>query len=856
MPTPPAHPSPSSSAPSRRYALWLAALLLVFVASGAGLFWAQSDRAREDLRRQAELRTALRGAQLADAMAAYVQALIGGVDLALLQLRANWHGDAKAFDPLAKALLASLPPGSASHVTVVGADGTARYNSLGAPEVSFADRPHFLVHQGGGDRLHVGFAVMSRLAGKWTFIVNRPLLTPDGRFDGTVNVSVPAAYLADRLATLALDERDVVSVVRADGSFLARSRDLDRTMGRSVPADRPFVTDPGAQQGSYSERGDIDKVQRLFSWKRLPELGLVVVVGLAEDAVLAPLAVGQERERLVAASLLVVALLAGAAVAVLLWQAGRRQLEVERSEQRYRTLLDAAPDAIIVARGGRFRYLNPAALRLFGATDASQLLGQRTEERIDPAFHEAVRQRREHMRTTGKAVPALMERYLRLDGTAIDVEVTAAPFVDAEGLGMHVIVRDIGDRLRAERALRQLAEDLERRVQERTAEFAAARDEAERANRAKSEFLSRMSHELRTPLNAILGFGQLLALEQNGGESTAAKVRQILAAGQHLLTLINDVLDLARIEAGHLNVSNEPVALQPLLADCLTMLRTQAQARGIALAAPPVDDLRKVRADRTRLKQVLLNLLSNAIKYNRQGGSVVVRIEDHGDAWRIAIDDTGRGLDEAQRARLFVPFERLDASNGGIEGTGIGLALSRRLVELMHGTIGVESEPGRGSTFWVQLAKVDDSASAPPRATMPPLPATAPPAAPAALELLCIEDNPTNMLLVEHIVSLRPQWRLLPATSPAAGIELARSRQPRLVLLDIHLPEMDGWSVMKVLREDPETRDIPVVAVSAHAMPSDRARGRAAGFADYLTKPLDLARMLEVLDGHARPPPA
>jgi len=430
------------------------------------------------------------------------------------------------------------------------------------------------------------------------------------------------------------------------------------------------------------------------------------------------------------------------------------------------------------------------------------------------------------------------------------VEVNAAPYVDADGPGVHVIARDIGERLKAARELRQLADDLELRVQERTAALARARDDAERANRAKSEFLSRMSHELRTPLNAILGFGQLLALENHGGEATAAKVRQILAAGQHLLTLINDVLDLARIEAGHLAVSNETVALQPLLADCMTMLRTQAQARGIALSAPATGDAHKVRADRTRLKQVLLNLLGNAVKYNREGGRVTVRIEEQGRHWRLCVDDTGPGLDEGQRSRLFVPFERLDAASTGIEGTGIGLALSRRLVELMHGTIGVESEPGRGSTFWVQLPRAEETHATPP-STLPPIPATLAPAPAASLELLCIEDNPVNMLLVQHIVELRPQWRLLPAPAPSVGLELARTRLPRLILLDIHLPEMDGWSVMKVLREDPVTRGIPVIAVSAHAMPSDVARGRAAGFADYLTKPLDLARTLELLDRHA-----
>jgi signal transduction histidine kinase len=213
-----------------------------------------------------------------------------------------------------------------------------------------------------------------------------------------------------------------------------------------------------------------------------------------------------------------------------------------------------------------------------------------------------------------------------------------------------------------------------------------------------------MSHELRTPLNAILGFGQLLELEL-AAPGPRAKVQQVLTAGQHLLALINDMLDLARIEAGQVAVGTESVALQPLAAECVALLRPQADARALALSVPPGDDARRVLADRTRLRQVLLNLLSNAVKYDRPGGTVTVRIDDEGACWRIGVTDTGPGLDEHQRARLFVPFERLDAGRGPVEGTGIGLALSRRLVELMGGRIGVDSTPGQGSCFWVDLPK-------------------------------------------------------------------------------------------------------------------------------------------------------
>ncbi len=411
----------------------------------------------------------------------------------------------------------------------------------------------------------------------------------------------------------------------------------------------------------------------------------------------------------------------------------------------------------------------------------------------------------------------------------------------------------LDERDRAEQALADEARSLELRVRQRTEDLERARAEAERANHAKSEFLSRMSHELRTPLNAILGFGQLLEL-QTVSESQRAQVREILHAGRHLLTLIDEVLDLARVETGHLAVSPEPVALRPLVEECLTLVRPTATARGVQLLETSPLCAVHVRADRTRLKQVLLNLLSNAIKYNRADGTVGVSCQTELDEGarggppllRIRVDDTGPGLDAVQQQRLFVPFERLDAEARQIQGTGIGLALSKRLVELMGGQIGVDSTPGRGSSFWLRLPK----AEAPPP---PALPAAAPGldgTAPRTrrLDVLCIEDNPANLRLVEQIFGHRPDLRLLTAMTPALGLELARSQRPALVLLDINLPDMDGYAVLQCLRDHPATRAIPVLAVSASAMPRDLERAKAAGFAGYVTKPVDVRELLSRID--------
>jgi PAS domain S-box-containing protein len=382
------------------------------------------------------------------------------------------------------------------------------------------------------------------------------------------------------------------------------------------------------------------------------------------------------------------------------------------------------------------------------------------------------------------------------------------------------------------------------------AELINAKAAAEKANLAKSDFLSSMSHELRSPLNAILGFAQLM---ESGSPlptpAQKASIDQILQGGWYLLELINEILDLALIESGKLSLSLEPMSLPEVLLDCQAMIEPQAQKSGIRMSFPQFKIPYFVKADRTRVKQVLINLLSNAIKYNRAGGTVEVTCNANtAERIRISVQDTGEGLSPGKLAQLFQPFNRLGQDASVEEGTGIGLVVSKRLVELMKGEIGVESTVGVGSVFWIELnlaAEPQPAAGA--IESLAPIQARVPHDT-ALRTLLYVEDNRANMQLVEQLIARRPNMRLLSAGDGTRGIALARIHQPEVILMDINLPGISGIQALKILRADPATARIPVLAISANAMPHDIKRGLEAGFFRYLTKPIKVNEFMEALD--------
>jgi len=373
-------------------------------------------------------------------------------------------------------------------------------------------------------------------------------------------------------------------------------------------------------------------------------------------------------------------------------------------------------------------------------------------------------------------------------------------------------------------------------------------DEVKRASKAKSEFLSRMSHELRTPLNAILGFGQLLE-RQKPTEVQRKRVGYILSAGKHLLDLINEVLDISRIEAGRMQLSLEPVCVADALEETLDLMRPLATERSIQLSASvDIDAGVHVLADRQRFKQVLVNLLNNAVKYTPFFGGVAVSYHVPGnEKVRVLVSDTGPGIPAEKLARLFTPFERLGAEQSAIEGTGLGLALSQRLMDAMGGSIGVESAVGKGSTFWIELPLAKSPLERFPRDGAANG-ARQPSSEPASRSILYIEDNLSNLALIEQMLAERPGTALLTSMQGKVGLDLARQHTPDLILLDLHLPDLPGWDVLSQLKADSTTRHIPVVVISADATKRQMNRLMSAGAAHYLTKPLDVNKFFQVLD--------
>jgi len=528
--------------------------------------------------------------------------------------------------------------------------------------------------------------------------------------------------------------------------------------------------------------------------------------------------------------------------------AERKQAEaaLRESEKKYHSLFEAMDEGFCIIEKVEGAAGEPVDFRYIEANAAFE-----TQSGVGNVVGKTIRQMfpgitgdwyetYETILATGE--PIRFERRLTGDGRML--ELYAFRVEDESHRRVAVIFNDISERRLIETALKE------------------ATAAAEHANRAKSDFLSSMSHELRTPLNGILGFAQLI--EAGSPPPTPSQKRSIdhiLKAGWYLLELINEILDLALVESGKLIMAEEPVPLAEVMLECRAIVEMQAQKRGIAVTFPRIEIPRHVKGDRIRVKQILVNLLSNAIKYNRPEGTVCVEVAlSSPGSIRIEVRDTGVGLTPERLGQLFQPFNRLGKEAGAEEGTGIGLMVTKRLVELMGGTIGAESTVGAGSVFWIELSL----AAAPRLAVLgaghavparPQLAAQLPAQLAAQLPdsaplrtLLYVEDNPANLELVEQLIARRPELRLLSATDANLGIEYARTHQPEVILMDINLPGISGIEALKILRADASTAHIPIVALSANAIPGDIERALGAGFLDYITKPIKVDRFMEALD--------
>lgn len=527
--------------------------------------------------------------------------------------------------------------------------------------------------------------------------------------------------------------------------------------------------------------------------------------------------------------------------------------QIKDSESRNRVILDNILGAVItIDEKGIVQTVNSTLETIFGYS-ADEVIGCNVKMFVPEPYASEHDNYLKKYREGGEAKiigTTRITKGQRKDGSIFPIELDVCE-VEQQGQRMYIgIVRDISERKHVEEELEKYRTQLEELVQKRTLTMRSALDEAERANSAKSDFLSHMSHELRTPLNAIIGFGQMLELDAEVFNDTQqGNVKEILDAGHHLLNLINDVLDLAKIESGKLEVSMESVNLDDVLQQCLSLIQPHAEGRQIKIIDNLSDKGYSVQADFTRLKQVLLNLLSNAVKYNCESGSITVDSEViDKQRLRISVADTGEGLTDNQIAKLFRPFERMDVENN-VEGTGIGLVITKHLMELMGGTIGINSSKGKGSVFWIEL--LSDTLQSEQKNK------TGKKEQPSIISskhteheqrVLYIEDNPANLRLVTQLLSQQPNILLYSAEEPLHGLDLAVEHIPDLILLDINLPGIDGYEVLKRLRQQEATQNIPVIAISANAMKKDIERGIAAGFDEYITKPIDVKALLNAVN--------
>ena len=888
-----------------RFRLGAIALAVAVPLLAANVVWLTTDVAT------ARTAAAEETGRLAEAVASALDQALEGTRSALVAIAAQ--EELENLDPDAcTAELTELLPELPEYSNLSAADLDGRIFCSAAPTsgpIAIDDREWFKRILS-GEPFVVGGYQVGRIVGVPLIIAAVPIRGPSGEILGTAHASITLERLAQVVRQAELPAGAALNVIDREGTVLVRQPDGDGYVGQQLPESELVEAVLAAHDGIGTDHGGattltgLDGVERLYAIHGVATGdALHVAVGFSIDQAYA----GAARRFAAGLAVLAAAVLLGLALLVsvarrlmvrpierLVDAANRiaggdlgartnlggtdelgrladafdrmadsvqqrvadRTAELsaavarlEEVDRRVREYLDIAVDPLVVARAIRDAdgaivdfentFANEPALDTVGPTVARQ--GAKLSD-LPPDLAEARTRTWASIVDTGEPVEYETSFPHARTGEALDILAR----VTKVGDGVAVAFRDISSAKRLQRALESARAEADRARE--AAE--SARAEAERANRSKTEFLSRMSHELRTPLNAVIGFAQIL--EMDGLEADQAEsVQHILRSGRHLLDLINEVLDISRIESGTLTTSPEPVDVAEAVQEAVDIIAPLADDRGLTIDVRTADDrARLVMADRQRLKQILLNLLSNAVKFNRPAGTIQVEASvTSAGRCRISVRDEGPGIPEAMRERAFAPFDRLDAEGSRIEGTGLGLSLSRALAERMDGSLDFESAIGVGSTFWVDLPLATDARAG----VAPPTLFTAPTATRGTV--LSIEDNISNLELVSRIFERHGGVRVVPAMLAGLGLELARDR-PDLILLDLHLPDLSGEEVLARLQADPATRDIPVVVMSADATPGLVDRLIAMGASAFITKPIALSEFIAVTDRLlARRPP-
>ncbi|MDO9074578.1 MAG: ATP-binding protein [Rubrivivax sp.] len=729
---PSASPLPPSPWAAARSSL-LAGLVALLTVTLAALVWWQAGRSQAQLRAQVMGQAEQRSLQLADAMAGQVAGLLSSIDLALQQMRREWRGNPEDFDATARAMLAALPPGAVTHVSVADAQGLIVYNSLGVQEATFVgDREHFKAQQGGGDRLVIGKPVFSRLGKTWTFIVNRPLRRA-GAFAGTMNVSVSSDHISRKLAGLALSDKDVVALLHGDGSYMARSQDAVQAMGKTVPRERPLLAPGAAARGVFHMPGAFDQTARIYAWRRMDDYGLITAIGLAEDAVLAPLRAGQERDSLLRAALVTLAGLFGGLIAVLLLQVARKQRELAASEAFRRRVFESSPVPIVVMDGEARGFVdcNAAAVRLYGHGSREQTLATPPQAVSAAVQYDGTPSDefiRRHVDAAARAGSAVFRwRHRRPDGVHWDAEVHLLGFDLGARRYLQLTLQDITERLHAEAALQQLNATLDAHVQERTRELEAAlatlrqaQDELVRNEKmaALGSLVAGLAHELNTPIGNAVMVASTLSGRQGEFEATLAgglrrsALQAYLANSREAAEVLERNLQRAaeligsfkQIAVDQSSYQRRRFEVAEVVQEIAIALRPTLRRGGVTLVdeTPPGLHMDSFPGP---LGQVLINLVNNAVVHafeSGAGGSVRIGAEPlAGDRVHLWVADDGRGIPAQHLRQVFDPFFTTKLGQGG---SGLGLHIAYTLVTgLLGGRISVQSAAGQGTRFRIEL---------------------------------------------------------------------------------------------------------------------------------------------------------